>query len=61
MARGQGALNQFAEATQIPPAMVSNPSDNLKNLFEVPVLFYALALCSKQVDAQYLTAAPGYS
>jgi len=26
------------------PAAVSNPSDNLKNLFEIPVLFYALAL-----------------
>ena len=26
------------------PPEVSNPSDNLKNLFEIPVLFYALAL-----------------
>jgi hypothetical protein len=23
---------------------VSNPSDNLKNLFEIPVIFYAVAL-----------------
>ena len=42
-----------------PPA-VSNPSDNLKNLFEIPVLFYALALylfVTKQVDVPYLDAA----
>ena len=45
---------------QISPAAVSNPSDNLKNLFEVPVLFYALALylfVTSQVDATYVTAA----
>jgi hypothetical protein len=45
---------------QISPAAVSNPSDNLKNLFEVPVLFYALALylfVTGQVDATYVTAA----
>jgi hypothetical protein len=28
----------------ITPPAVSNPSDNLKNLFEIPVLFYALTL-----------------
>jgi hypothetical protein len=42
-----------------PPA-VSNPSDNLKNLFEIPVLFYALVLflfVTKQVDALYVSAA----
>jgi hypothetical protein len=41
-----------------PPA-VSNPSDNLKNLFEIPVLFYALALylfVTRQVDGAYVTA-----
>jgi hypothetical protein len=45
---------------QISPAAVSNPSDNLKNLFELPVLFYALALylfAVRQVDATYVTAA----
>ena len=45
---------------QLSPAAVSNPSDNLKNLFEVPVLFYALALylfVTGQVDAAYVTAA----
>lgn len=29
---------------QISPPEVSNPSDNFKNLFEIPVLFYALVL-----------------
>jgi hypothetical protein len=28
---------------RLSPAAVANPSDNLKNLFELPVLFYALA------------------
>ncbi len=39
---------------------MSNPSDNLKNLFEIPVIFYALALylfVTNQVDAAYVTAA----
>lgn len=42
------------------PPSVSNPSDNLKNLFEIPVLFYALLLylfITKQVDAVYVNAA----
>jgi hypothetical protein len=42
------------------PPEVSNPSDNLKNLFEIPVLFYAVALylfVSNQVDAIYVGAA----
>src|SRR5215831_5397124 len=45
---------------QISPPAVNNPSDNLKNLFEIPVLFYALVLylfITKQVDAPYLDAA----
>ena len=45
---------------RLSPAAVSNPSDNLKNLFEIPVLFYALALylfVTGQVDAAYVTAA----
>ena len=44
---------------QLSPAAVSNPSDNLKNLFEIPVLFYAIALylfVSGQVDAAYVSA-----
>ncbi len=42
------------------PVAVSNPSDNLKNLFEVPVLFYALALylfVTNQVDFVYVASA----
>ncbi len=42
------------------PASVSNPSDNLKNLFEIPVLFYALVLylfMTQQVDDIFLAAA----
>ena len=45
---------------QLSPPAVSNPSDNLKNLFEIPVIFYALALylfVTNQVDATYVTAA----
>jgi hypothetical protein len=45
---------------QILPSYVSNPSDNLKNLFEIPVLFYVLVLylfITKQVDAIYVNAA----
>jgi hypothetical protein len=44
---------------QISPPSVSNPSDNLKNLFEIPVIFYALALylfITKQVDTVYVSA-----
>lgn len=46
-------------AERSPPA-VSNPSDNLKNLFEMPVLFYALAMylfVTSQVDALYVGVA----
>lgn len=45
---------------QLSPPSVSNPSDNLKNLFEIPVLFYALVLylfVTHQVDTVYVTAA----
>ena len=45
-------------ARRSPPA-VSNPSDNLKNLFELPVIFYALALylfVTARVDAGYVAA-----
>jgi len=44
---------------KLSPAAVSNPSDNLKNLFEMPVLFYALALYlfdTGQVDGAYVYA-----
>ena len=45
---------------RLSPAAVSNPSDNLKNLFEIPVLFYALALylfVTGEVDTAYVIAA----
>jgi len=44
---------------RLSPAAVSNPSDNFRNLFEVPVLFYALTIylfVSHQVDAGYVVA-----
>lgn len=42
------------------PPDVANPSDNLKNLFEIPTLFYALVLylyVTDQVDGVYVIAA----
>ena len=42
------------------PAAVATRSDNLKNLFEMPVVFYALALylfVTGQVDPTYVSAA----
>ena len=45
------------ELARLSPADVSNPSDNLKNLFEIPVLFYALALylfSTGEVDGVYV-------
>ena len=53
-------LAKPGELARLSPPAVSNPSDNLKNLFEVPVLFYALALflfVTNRVDALYLAAA----
>ncbi|HKA15081.1 MAG TPA: MAPEG family protein [Myxococcota bacterium] len=49
-----------ARLAELSPPAVSNPSDNLKNLFEIPVIFYALALmlfATGQVDAVYVGAA----
>ena len=49
-----------AKFAALSPLDVSNPSDNLKNLFELPVLFYALVLylfATQQVDATYVGAA----
>jgi hypothetical protein len=45
---------------KISPPFVSNPSDNFKNLFEIPVIFYALVLylfVTQQVDTVYVSAA----
>ena len=47
------------ELARLSPPAVANPSDNFKNLFEIPVLFYALAaylFATGQVDVVYLTA-----
>src|SRR5215468_3962449 len=44
---------------RLSPSAVSNPSDNLKNLFEMPVLFYALTLylfATDQADTGYVYA-----
>ncbi len=56
----QQELSVPGTLAQISPPNVSNPSDNLKNLFEIPVLFYALVLylfITKQVDTVYVNAA----
>jgi len=45
------------------PHQVSNPSDNLKNLFELPAVFYAVVLylyMTHQVDGGYVVAAWGF-
>ena len=47
------------ELNRLSPPEVRNPSDNLKNLFEVPVLFYAICLylyVTGQVDTAYVVA-----
>lgn len=47
------------EFARISPPAVSNPSDNLKNLFEIPTIFYGLALyfyVTNQVDTTYVVA-----
>lgn len=54
------ALAIPGELARLSPPEVSNPSENLKNLFEIPVLFYALALylfVTKQVDSTCVIAA----
>jgi hypothetical protein len=48
------------EFMRLSPPAVANPSDNLKNLFEIPTLFYALCLylfATQHVDGVYLIAA----
>jgi hypothetical protein len=52
-----------AELARCSPPQVSNPSDNLKNLFELPTVFYAVILylyATHQVDGAYLVAAWGF-
>ena len=53
-------LAEPGRLAELTPAHVSNPSDNLKNLFEMPVLFYAVVLylyAVEQVDGLHLVAA----
>ncbi len=48
------------EFARLSPPQVSSPSDNLKNLFELPTLFYAVVLyllLADQVDTGYIAAA----
>ena len=55
-----GELSKPGRLAELSPAAVSNPSDNLKNLFEIPVLFYAIVLylfATTSVDAVYVGAA----
>ena len=49
-----------AELARLSPPAVSNPSDNLKNLFEIPTLFFALVLylfVTQHVDGLYVAVA----
>jgi hypothetical protein len=49
-----------ARLAELSPPAVSNPSDNLKNLFELPVIFYALSLAlfaTGRDDSVYVGAA----
>jgi hypothetical protein len=51
------------ELARVSPPRVSNPSDNLKNLFELPTVFYAVVLylyATHQVDTPYVIAAWGF-
>jgi hypothetical protein len=51
------------ELARLSPPQVSSPSDNLKNLFELPTIFYAVILyiyVTHQADSAYLWAAWGF-
>jgi hypothetical protein len=52
-----------AELARLSPPRVSNPSDNLKNLFELPTVFYAVVLylfATSHVDLADVSAAWGF-
>jgi hypothetical protein len=60
--RSKLTVEELAPAglARLSPPQVANPSDNLKNLFELPAIFYALVLyvyVTRQVDALYVGAA----
>ncbi|MBY0270661.1 MAG: MAPEG family protein [Burkholderiales bacterium] len=51
------------ELARLSPPQVSTPSDNLKNLLELPTIFYAVVLhiyVTHQVDAAFVGAAWGF-
>lgn len=51
------------ELARLSSPQVSTPSDNLKNLFELPTVFYAVVLyiyVTHQVDAVFVGAAWGF-
>jgi hypothetical protein len=50
---GDVDLSIPGEFARVSPASVSNPSDNLKNLFEMPVLF---SFAMSRVDGGYVVA-----
>lgn len=53
-------LAEPGKLDELSPPSVSNPSDNLKNLFELPVLFYGVCLAlyvTEQVDGLHVAAA----
>lgn len=54
------SLTSRDEAAAVYPPAVSYPSDNLKNLFELPVLFYAVCLylfVTASVDSLHVATA----
>jgi hypothetical protein len=56
----QAELTAPGALAQLLPAVAANPSDNLRNWFEIPVLFCALAIylyVTNQVDALYVNTA----
>lgn len=51
------------QVSAVLPAAINRPSNNLKNLFELPVIFYALCallLATHQTDAHYVQLAWAY-
>lgn len=56
-ARGELTPQEFA---RLSPPQVSNPSDNFRNLFELPTIFYVFSIylyVTGQVDVVYLILA----
>jgi hypothetical protein len=56
---GQKDFERPGALAELSPPAVANPSDNLKNLFEIPVLFYVLVIylfVTRQVDSMYVAA-----